>query len=1235
MTTFRIVVETAVDRSKRNLASLERDLDRLESRAKAVSKSMSQSVGGLGKGGQLSGMDAAVQKGLGAGATASASALTPAISAAVGAGLRQGFSQSAAIIGPTVGVAVSNAVGGGVTSGLQKGLLGRGGGTTINASLGPAVTGAVSGAVGVGLQKGFARAGVVARTTLKPAVQDALGAGAGEAGFVKPVRAGVKKSADALRGLRNLINNIITIGTGFILVNRLFDLSDAATNATNRLRTVTNSAAELATVQEKLFEVSTRTRNAFESTAQIYQRTRRAAINFGISQQETIDIVESLNKAVIVSGASSREAAQGLIQLSQGLASNRLSGDELRSVLEQLTFVGDVIADEFNKRADLVAKFGIQTAGSLRQVAQEGALDAKLVLDAFQNSAEDINLRFQALQPTIGQAFTVFNNSVLQLVQGFQESTGAASLFARSVIGIADNLEQIVKAASVLAFTIGVVFARQAIPAAITATRAWLVSFGPVGIAAAAIGAIVGALVVYGDQIIVAKESSANLFDFLRAVLEEVNILFQALGSVFVEAFNLLSGALSAVLPGIEEFFNTFNLGEVTFFSVLRAMAQGIDTFNTAITATADAVVTIVTNTVATALKVIQNLVKGSIDAVNNLPGVNIPAPDLSGAIQSVEGFRDAFLSASKATTGASRIVERIIARTNELGKARQAAAGATANLTQRGKAVNKELAENGKASGKSKKATDKFADAIRKLRREIEVLQKPLADRDGFKALSSIQQQVGRQLTASETELAKALINTKQELERRVNILDRIQQPQLDYANGVRILNDLLAEGKITQAEFNKELNELTESTRGIKTFNAISQELTKTLLEEEAALGKVGSALAAQKAVTQAAADAKGTLTAEEEEYVKTTARATEITRQANAIIAEITGPAQQYEDQLAALNKAQQELNLSTEQYEFQLQRIKDAASGFNLQNLRDQLAESRASLGQFGVDGATQAAGRQAALASQRSGVAVDVGAVEAITRETEQLKIRQQILQDTIGVQTQFNDKVRELSTLVQTGQIDALQFSQQYQQAFTQLRDSSTDLATELGTAFSDAFDQAGNAIVNFAARGELNIRQLATTILTSLLRVFVNKTLTQGLGLLGQAFGAGGGGPIGSFLNAFSGGSFGAGGALAAAGGRLPLFADGGQFKVGGQGGTDSQLVQFMATPGEQVNVQTPQQANNTSAATVVEPQVTVVNVTDVEETARFVQSTRGEKLIMNVLNNNSTQLQKLLNRG
>jgi hypothetical protein len=51
---------------------------------------------------------------------------------------------------------------------------------------------------------------------------------------------------------------------------------------------------------------------------------------------------------------------------------------------------------------------------------------------------------------------------------------------------------------------------------------------------------------------------------------------------------------------------------------------------------------------------------------------------------------------------------------------------------------------------------------------------------------------------------------------------------------------------------------------------------------------------------------------------------------------------------------------------------------------------------------------------------------------------------------------------------------------------------------------------------------------------------------------------------------------------------GLIPGFATGGSFKVGGSGGTDSQLVAFKATPGEMVDIRTPGQARGGASVTI-----------------------------------------------
>lgn len=148
---------------------------------------------------------------------------------------------------------------------------------------------------------------------------------------------------------------------------------------------------------------------------------------------------------------------------------------------------------------------------------------------------------------------------------------------------------------------------------------------------------------------------------------------------------------------------------------------------------------------------------------------------------------------------------------------------------------------------------------------------------------------------------------------------------------------------------------------------------------------------------------------------------------------------------------------------------------------------------------------------------------------------------------------------------------------------------------------------------------------------------------LKKGLGGLGSLLGgagggAGGAGGIMSLLG--MGGS--AGAAAGGAGGFLstllqfaPLFgfAGGGSFDVGGSGGTDSQLVTFKATPGENVEVKTPgQQANAKGGGEQPAMNPKIVNVMDPRAAVDAMSTEAGYKAVLNHILSNPEAIKRAL---
>ena len=224
---------------------------------------------------------------------------------------------------------------------------------------------------------------------------------------------------------------------GFRAVQGLGRQIDAYTELNNRIRLVANTEIELATIREKLFAISQTTRTSIGANAQLYSRLAQASARLGFAQSDLLKVTEILNKQVLIGGNNASEAAAGLVQFAQGIASGKLQGDELRSVLENLLGVQQGLIDGFEilyERGEL----GIQiTTENLRDLAAEGVLTPKLILGALLAVADRTEERFEQVTLTIGGALT---NIVTAWQNRFGDASGTGGVVANFFQDIADLL---------------------------------------------------------------------------------------------------------------------------------------------------------------------------------------------------------------------------------------------------------------------------------------------------------------------------------------------------------------------------------------------------------------------------------------------------------------------------------------------------------------------------------------------------------------------------------------------------------------------------------------------------------------------------------------------------------------------------------------------------------------------------------------------------------------------------
>lgn len=196
------------------------------------------------------------------------------------------------------------------------------------------------------------------------------------------------------------------------LVRSFTNAVDSITNLRNRIALVSTAGEDAADTLERLRRVAESTRTSLRSTGEIYTRLAEA-LQGAIPTNELLNVVETIQRAVVLSGVSAQSSDAALTQLAQGLAAGALRGEELNSVLEQLPRVTRVLTDEL----------GV-TIGQLRDMAEAGQITNEVITRAFTNQASRVQEEFAQQATTVDQALTVASDKFVTLLDSLNRSVG-------------------------------------------------------------------------------------------------------------------------------------------------------------------------------------------------------------------------------------------------------------------------------------------------------------------------------------------------------------------------------------------------------------------------------------------------------------------------------------------------------------------------------------------------------------------------------------------------------------------------------------------------------------------------------------------------------------------------------------------------------------------------------------------------------------------------------------------
>lgn len=249
------------------------------------------------------------------------------------------------------------------------------------------------------------------------------------------------KSADSFGATISKVAGAITAA---LSIKQLTEYANAWVNVSNKLANSVKPTEDLAVVTERVFKISQDTRASLEATATLYGRLERATRSAGTSTADLATLTETINKGLVVSGATAEEASSTMIQLSQALASGVLRGEEFNSISENGSRLALALADSL----------GV-TVGQLRNMAAQGALTTDVVVNGLLSQSDKIAKEFGNTVLTMSQAFTVASNNITKFVGESSSTNTVLSVFNNGVITLSENLGIVANVIGIVATVVG------------------------------------------------------------------------------------------------------------------------------------------------------------------------------------------------------------------------------------------------------------------------------------------------------------------------------------------------------------------------------------------------------------------------------------------------------------------------------------------------------------------------------------------------------------------------------------------------------------------------------------------------------------------------------------------------------------------------------------------------------------------------------------------------------------
>ncbi|WP_029050332.1 tape measure protein [Cupriavidus sp. amp6] len=246
------------------------------------------------------------------------------------------------------------------------------------------------------------------------------------------------KKLDSLgSGFSSLAKSAGTLFGAYLTGSALLSFGRAIIETSDKINTLTGSFKALGLASQDMltrtFEIAQKTGTGFDDTATAVQKLAIGMKELGSTNQQIQTVAETFIKIGRLGGSNMQAVTGALTQFSQALASGKLQGDELKSILETMPLLAQTLAKEMNT-----------SVGELKALGAEGKITSDVLVNSLLKAAEDVNKKFAELPETFETSVNKMNTEVTRFNKILDDTLG----LSKSISNIINSVTGLIKSMS-------------------------------------------------------------------------------------------------------------------------------------------------------------------------------------------------------------------------------------------------------------------------------------------------------------------------------------------------------------------------------------------------------------------------------------------------------------------------------------------------------------------------------------------------------------------------------------------------------------------------------------------------------------------------------------------------------------------------------------------------------------------------------------------------------------------